>query len=379
MNFMVNPFIIKTYVSKNLFCDREEELENLLRNCSNGINTTLISHRRMGKTGLIYRFFEEINDSNLDFYPIYVDIYASRSLSDFIKFLTEAILKSFPENTTFGRNFMSLIKSFRPLITFDPITGTPQVQITYQSPQEKEHTVKGLFDFLDARDKKIVLAIDEFQQIREYPETNTEELLRTYIQPLKNLQFIFCGSKKHMMIDMFSNTKKPFYASTQFLALDKIDQGRYHSFIETLFRDNGRSIEFEAVLYILEWTKRHTYYTQSLCNLIFSTDIKEIGIKEVKEACLQILQMNETTYLQYRQMLTSGQWNFLIAVAKEQEVSQITAKAFLSKYDIGTPANSKRIVRSLFDKELIMENTSKERTSYSVYDVFLSRWLEREY
>lgn len=376
---MKNPFIIKSYTSKELFCDRESELETLIRNCQNGIDTTLISQRRMGKSALIYRLFDEMEEQKIDFHTIYTDIYATRSLSDFIKFIAEAVLKAFPENSNFGRKFMVFIKSLRPMITYDSISGEPQVQILYQSEQEKEHTLKGLFDFLDSQDKKILLAIDEFQQIREYPEKNIEELLRTYIQRVKNIQFIFCGSKKHMMIDIFSNVKKPFYSSTQFITLDKIPWDKYHAFISHLFELNGRKIESDAVDYILEWTKRHTYYTQSLCNLIFSSGVKTISIAEVKEACVQILQMNETIFLQYRNLLTSGQWNFMIAVAKEQSVSQITAKAFLAKYDIGTPANSKRIVTALADKELIMENITKEGTSYAVYDLFLSRWLEREY
>lgn len=376
---MKNPFIIKSYTSKELFCDRESELETLIRNCQNGIDTTLISQRRMGKSALIYRLFDEMEEQKIDFHTIYTDIYATRSLSDFIKFIAKAVLKAFPENSNFGRKFMVFIKSLRPMITYDSISGEPQVQILYQSEHEKEHTLKGLFDFLDSQDKKILLAIDEFQQIREYPEKNIEELLRTYIQRVKNIQFIFCGSKKHMMIDIFANAKKPFYSSTQFITLDKIPWDKYHAFISHLFELNGRKIESDAVDYTLEWTKRHTYYTQSLCNLIFSSGVKTISIAEVKEACVQILQMNETIFLQYRSLLTAGQWNFMIAVAKEQSVSQITAKAFLAKYDIGTPANSKRIVTALADKELIMENITKEGTSYAVYDLFLSRWLEREY
>lgn len=376
---MDNPFIIKSYASKELFCDRGGELEILVRNCTNGVDTTLISQRRMGKSALIYRLFDEIEERKIDLFTIYVDIYATRSLPDFIKSLSEAILNKFPENSSFGHGFMTFIKSLRPMITYDSISGEPQVQIVYQSEQEKERTLKGLLDFLDSQEKKILLAIDEFQQIREYPEKNVEELLRTYIQRVRNIQFVFCGSKKHLMADIFANAKKPFYSSTQFLALDKISYHEYSPFINRLFTECHKTIEPAAIDYILEWTGRHTYYTQSLCNLIFSNGAKVITIKEVKEACVQILQINETVYLQYRGLLTSGQWNFLIAVAKEQSVSQITANAFLTKYNIGTPANSKRIVTALIEKELIMENMTKEGTFYTVYDLFLSRWLEREY
>ena len=376
---MDNPFVIRAYKSKESFCDRESELAILIKNCTNGVDTTIISLRRMGKTGFIYRLFDEIRDTGIDVTPIYVDIYASRNMSDLIKILSESILKTFPEKSPFGEKFMGFIKSLRPLITFDAITGEPQFQINYQSEQEKEYTLKGLFNFLDNQGVHILLAIDEFQQIREYPEPNIEEMLRTYIQPLKNVNFIFCGSKKHMMIDIFNNAKRPFYASTKFITLEEIATKSYSRFIENNFKMNGRTITPKAIKYILDWTKRHTFYTQSLCNAAFSNDDKDIGIEAIKKACLQIFQLNESIYFQYRRLLTDNQWNFLIAVAKEQQVKQISSIKFISKYNIGTPASAKRIVESLCDKELLAESTTKEGTLYFVNDVFFSRWLEREY
>ena len=376
---MENPFIIRAYKAKELFCDRESELATIIKNCTNGVDTTIISLRRMGKSGFIYRLFDEIRDAGKDITPIYVDIYASRSLSDFIKYLSEAILRTFPEKSHFGERFMEFIKSLRPLITFDPMTGDPQLQINYQSTQEKEYTLKGLFNFLEKQGVRILLAIDEFQQIREYPESNMEELLRTYIQPLKNVNFIFCGSKKHMMIDIFNNAKQPFYSSTKFIMMEEVAAKSYSGFIEKNFTKYGRTISPKAIKYILDWTKRHTYYTQSLCNTVFSNEDQDVSVESVKKACLEILQLNGSIYLQYRQLLTDNQWNFLIAVAKEQQVKQISSIKFISKYDIGTPASAKRIVNALCEKELLAEKTTKEGTSYFVYDVFFSRWLEREY
>jgi len=378
MKSLENPFSIKEYKGKNYFCDRETELEKLNSNIRNGIDTTLISPRRMGKTGLIFRFFEQVNESGY-FETIYVDIYSARSLSDFVKLLAEAILVKFPERTTIGKLFIEFIKGFKPLIGYDAISGEPQIQISYQSAQEKEYTLQGLFRFLDMQDTKIVLAMDEFQQIADFPEKNMEALLRTYTQQLENIRFIFCGSRKAMMIELFSSAKRPFYASTQYLVLDKIDITAYKAFIIKHFSENDIQIEDNAVNYILAWTKQHTFYTQSLCNMIFSMDEKFVAIQLVKRACNELLKRNEAIFFQFRQLLTAGQWNFLIAVAKEGEVTQLTAQKFIAKYEIGTPANARRISRSLIEKELILETTSKKGNKYQVYDVFLSRWLESEY
>ena len=378
MNPSGNPFSIKEYKGKNYFCDREAELEKILTNIKNGIDTTLVSPRRMGKTGLIYRLFEQINETG-DVETIYVDIYPARSLSDFVKLLAEAILLKFPERTSIGKQFIEFIKGFKPLIGYDAITGEPQIQISYQSDQEKEYTLQGLFRFLDVQDTKIVLAIDEFQQITDFPEKNIEALLRTYTQQLENIRFIFCGSRKSMMIDLFSNAKRPFYASTQYLVLDKIDLVSYKAFITGKFAESDILLADDALDYILSWTRQHTFYTQSVCNRIYSMDEKVVTIQLVKQACNDLLKRNEAVFFQFRQLLTSGQWNFLIAVAKEGEVTQLTAQKFIASYEIGTPANARRISRSLIDKELILETANKKGSKYQVYDVFLSRWLESEY
>ena len=374
-----NPFLTKGYISKDYFCDREDELKELSRNMENGLDTTLISPRRMGKTGLIFRLFEYLKEHKLGFNTIYVDIFATRSLEDFVRQLAEAILKYYPEKTGFGKKFMKFLKGLRPIISYNSISGEPQVQITYQTTQEKEYTISELLQFLDNQNLQILIAIDEFQQIKEYPEKNIEALLRTCIQQLKNIRFIFCGSNHSMMLDIFSSAKRPFFGTTHYLYLEKIQQERYAQFIVEQFSKKKIKIEAEAVEFILDWTYIHTFYTQSLCNIVFSLGITNITVDEVKTACLQIIKQSEPIFLQYRQLLTSAQWNFLIALAKEEKVKHITAQNFIAKYQIGTPANAKRISQSLMDKDLIFTSSKKEETTYQVYDVFLLRWLQSTY
>lgn len=376
---MDNPFIYRTYKSKELFCDRESELQTLLGHCTTNADTTLISQRRIGKTGLIHRLFEEIRDKNLPIVPIYVDIFATRSLQDFIKTLSEAVLTEITETPTFGQRIQQFIHSLRPLVTFDPISGAPQLQINYQTEPEKEQTLKSLLTLLDQQDKRVLIAIDEFQQIRNYDEQNVEALLRSYIQQLNNVTFIFCGSKRHLMLDIFSNEKKPFYRNTEFLELGKIAAASYGQFIAHHFSVAGKSISAEAIEYILSWTNRHTYFTQRLCHHIFNMDANIIGIEEIKLACLHILQADTVVYNQYRQMLTNGQWNLLIAIAKEGSVTQITSKAFLTKYHLGSASSVQRTVKALIEKDLLMEDFCEGTTTYSLGDIFLSHWLESKY
>jgi hypothetical protein len=373
---MVNPFVIKSYESKEFFCDREEELQLMLQNCINKTDMTLVSRRRMGKTGLVFRLFDELNSTHPEIFTVYLDIFISRNLDDFIKLFAEAAVKAFPTKTKIGERLMSFIKSLRPQVTYDSITGEPQFQIAYHNESEKEYTLRSLFELLSSQNVHIVFAIDEFQQIREYPEQNMEAMLRTYMQRCNNVTFIFSGSRKHLMTDIFTNARKPFYSSTSFVSIDKISDTSYSDFICKQFSAHKRKITDDAVNFILEWTQRHTYYTQFLCHTIYANGQKNIDIPEVKMACGQVLKQREPVYLQYRKMLTDKQWDYLIAVAKEGGVRQVTAADFLKRYKIGGASVSKRLVESLCEKELLNAEVSLDGVEYSVDDVFFSRWLE---
>jgi len=372
----INPFLVKKYISKSYFCDREEELDLLFRNAKNGIDTTLISPRRLGKTGLIYRFFEHLEEEkSMDF--VYVDIYSSRNLSDFIMLLAEAILEKFSIKSSVGKKFMKLLRSFRPLFSFDEITGAPQVQFNFQSVSDQEFTLQKLLQFIDLQSKPVVVAIDEFQQIANYPEKNIEALLRTCIQQLKHVNFIFSGSQKHTLMEMFLSAKRPFYASTQFINLESIQADKYKLFIRQNFEKGKRNISTDSIDYLMDWTKGYTFYTQSICNRLYN--YRKIDVDIVKKECLQLLNENEPVYFQYRKLITSKQWNFMVALAKEESVSQIYTQEFSRKYDLGAASTIKRILDALLEKEMILESASKDGSSFCVYDVFLMRWLQRTY
>ena len=204
-----------------------------------------------------------------------------------------------------------------------------------------------------------------------------EALLRTYIQPLTNVQFIFSGSRKHMMAEMFTYENSPFYESASLYSLDKIDREVYARFIFEQFAGQGKTITQDAVDYILDWTHCHTFYTQTLCNRVFASTKKEAAPVDVLIAADVILKENHDTFLERRSLLTPRQWKFLIAVAKEGEVREPTSAAFLQKYGLGAPSTVARLLDSLVEKELLLETKTLEGSSYCVYNVFFSRWLER--
>jgi hypothetical protein len=372
-----NPFLTRGFLKDEWFCDRETETEKLLSNALNGVDTTLISPRKYGKTGLIFHLFHRIEAENLPIKCIYVDLFHTRSLEDFVKTLADELIK-FPPHTTFGQRVLDFIKRLRPVLSYDSLTGDPQVSFTYQLEAEKEQNLKNILDFLNSQPEQIILAMDEFQQVTEYPE-NMEALLRAHIQNLHNIRFIFSGSSQALMAEMFMSPKRPLFSQTQQLHLDKISEDKYAAFIKKLFNDGGMQIEEEVIRFILEWTRRHTFYTQSLCNKVYSKHQSFVDLETVKLACCELLDENENSYIQYRELLTGPQWKILTALAKEQHVEQITSSAFLQKYHISGTTTARRTIQSLIDKGLVLATPGKTQTVYEVYDVFFMHWLAREY
>ena len=377
MNKNINPFLTMGYISKSYFCDREYELEILKKNVKNNINTTLISARRLGKSALIQRVFEDLETE--EYACIYVDIYACANMKDFIETMALSIFNKFPQKKGIGRRFLEFLKGLRPVITYDDLSGKPEIHLEFVQPKEYEYTLRNLFQFLENQEIPIVLAIDEFQQIADYPEKNIEALLRTIIQTLKHTHFIFSGSKKHLMFEMFNTANRPFFSSTQIIGLIEIQSDKYKNFIREKFNEHKRNITDEAVDFILSWTLSHTYYTQVICNGVFAEGKKEIGIEQVKYVCDEQLNLQQVNYMQYRSLLSPVQWQLLIAIAKEGWVTEPQAQKFLKKYNIGAASSAKKALDTLLEKEMVFSIESKDKTAYRVYNVFLMRWLDRTF
>ena len=370
-----NPFIIAGYHSPAYFCDRKEETSQLLSKIKNENNITLFALRRVGKTGLIHHVFHHLSNSR-KYVCFYADIFHTTSLKGFTNTLATVIYQRFPEKKGIGQRFLSFLKLLRPVISYDTITGVPEVTLDLGLPREYERTIQQLFAFLDQQQVKVVIAIDEFQQITTYPEKNTEALLRTYMQQLKNCRFIFCCSNHRIMTEIFNNAKRPFYSSCANLSINFIDKQEYGSFIKHHFADHKRKIDDEAVEYILEFTQSHTSYVQELCNHLFALGIKKIRLEEAMQGSGQLVTQKESTFFQYRNLLTMAQWNLLVAIAKEERLIKPHATEFIQKNRLGNSSFVKRGLEALLAKEMVYYDSSIKEPYYAVYDKFLMRWLQ---
>lgn len=371
-----NPFPVSGYYGAELFCDREHETNLLSSNALNGINTVLLSIRRMGKTGLLHHTLSKLKEKNKAT-CIYADIFDTESLSDFSNKIVSSILQTIPQKSTFWKNAMEFIKQLRPVISYDELTGQPQVTFSYSQSKQYEHTLQSIFSFLEKQDKPCIIALDEFQQIALYKEENMEAIIRTQIQNLKNVRFIFSGSSPHLLTQMFHNSKRPFFSSASTLQLNAIDEEVYKDFIIRMFKKGQRTIDEDAVEFILFFTYRHTFYTQLLCNKLFADGEKKISGDLARLKAFELMKQNEVVYYQYRTMLTSNQWDMVKAIAKEGILYKPNSREMIKKHGLGSSSAVQRSIESLLDKEMIYKIESDSDLGFKVYDCLLSRWLER--
>lgn len=373
----MNPFLITNYKSPKYFCDRKTETADLLQNIKSKTDTAFFAQRRIGKTALIRHVFYLLKKESP--VSIYLDIYATVDLGDFTNQLANAIYTAFPPKQSIGQRFLEAIKSLRPVITLDEITGTPQLSLDISKTAQFERTIPQLLKFLDSEKVEVIMAIDEFQQILQYPEKNVEALLRTVMQTLQNVHFIFCGSNQKMMHQIFNNAKRPFYASTKNINLQRIDRQEYSKFIKSHFQKNKIDIDANAIALILDLTDCHTYYTQRLSHEVFEVGVQKVLTDTVLQALNKILTDNENIYFQYRNLITTNQWKLLKALSIEEKTFQPYGKRFLKEHDLGSSAIVKRSLEALVEKELLYYHSGIEVPYYEVYDKFLMRWMQNKY
>ena len=376
MKETINPFGINTYLGPEYFCDREQETKTLIQNIQNNSHTAFFALRRMGKTALIQHVFYLLSKQR-NRKCIYIDIYATQNLQDFTNLLANNIYTLFPEKRGIGKQFWEAIKLFRPILSIDPISGSPELSLDITQPKQFEKTIPQLLQFLDTQSIKTVIAIDEFQQILNYSEKNVEALLRTTMQSLKNTTFIFCGSNQAMMQQIFNSAKRPFYASCNSINLQKIDTDLYQNFIRSTFNKYKFKIGNNEIEDVLNYTQVHTYYTQSFCHELFIQNQKNITPITLQQVKQKIFQEREGVFFQYRNLLTPTQWQLLRALAKEEKVIQPYTKLFINTYKLGSSAIVKRSLEALLQKEMVYRNTSIQQPYYAVYDKFLLRWLQQ--
>lgn len=373
MKSPLTPFPTTGYYGNKYFCDRDEETKRILLNLRGGQSTILAAPRRIGKTALIQHVLGKLPSGTRG---IYLDILPTENISGFLNELASAIVRNVPARKKAGQKLWDFIRSLRTTISFDSLTGSPQVSFSLKE-SEIPFQIEAIFGFLENQDVKYVIAIDEFQQVLKYPEKNTDAWLRTLIQKLKNVIFIFAGSQQHLLNEMFTIPSRPFFNSASLLKIGKINREEYKKFIKSHFNENERTIEDDTIGNVIDWADGHTYYVQLICNRIYLTGIKKINEVIWKEEAARLLEELEPVFFNYRNMLTTPQWRVLKAAALERELFEPTGIDFVMKYSLGNPSTVLRSLESLIKMELIYYDFDKNgKKFYSINDLLFCRWIE---
>jgi hypothetical protein len=372
-----NPFVVGKYLSDKYFCDRVVETAFLHKQIENGRDVALISPRRIGKSGLIQHFFNQQDVKN-QYYVFFVDIYATTSLAEFVyTFGKEIYTQLKPLSTQWKEKFFQVISSFRVGFKLDAMTGAPSFDLGLGDIQAPQMTLDEIFTYIEEADKPCIIAIDEFQQIGKYTEKNVESLLRTKIQRCNRAQFIFSGSKRHVMSNMFNSPSKPFYQSAISMSLDPIPIDTYKQFAISLFDERSKHVETEVIEHVWQQYEGYTWFVQMMMNELYALTPEGGTCKTsmIEDARNNVIMSQEQSYKDLLSNLPPKQKTVLQAIAKEGVAQNITSVKFIKKYNLNSASSVQSAVKLLLKNDLITQSDNR----YRVYDFFLSEWLATYY
>lgn len=373
----INPFIISGKIKPQFFCDREYESETLIKFIKNQNNVLLISPRRMGKTELIKHCFDK-EELKKDYYTFFIDILQTTSLREFTFLLGREIYDTLlPRSKKIADNFLRLLRSINGTFSYDPVSGFPAFNISIGQIANPEFTLKEIFQFLEKANKRCVLAIDEFQQITKYPEKNVEAILRTHIQNCTNSNFIFAGSRRHILNEMFFYVSRPFYQSASVIDLKSIPEDIYNQFVVKLFKDFEKQIDPKNITKIYNLFDGFTFYMQRVFNQAFANTAEgeKCDLEKIRHALDYSVSINSSIYREILSNIPERQKEVLFAIAKEGKVKQPMSGDFIKSNTLLSASSVQGALRKLLEIDLL----TKEDNIYSVNDKFLELWIKSCY
>ncbi len=367
-----NPFVLRGYVSDDYFCDRRQDTQDLIDELRNGNNVTLVAQRRIGKTGLIQRAFAQPELSG--YYTFIVDIYATKSLADFVHELGRAIVAGLQSR---GRAaieaFVNSLRSLRSSVSFDSM-GNPSWGVEVGEIVNPSLSLEEIFKYLESADKRCLVAIDEFQAISSYRDENVEAKLRTLVQSCRNANFVFSGSRRTMMSEMFLSHSRPFYNSTSIRGLNVIPKDVYVDFAMRFLEDRGISRSEVEALY--DEFGGITWYLQRVLNKVYYMSSVAPGSKDdslVSAAISRILDEGSYAFQSLLFQLPAKQKELLVAICREGSVSEVMSARFVREHKLASASSVQSALRGLVEKDFVTDDLG----SYELTDKFLALWMRK--
>lgn len=373
-NIVKNPFIITPFVPEDYFCDRVAETAELCKHIENGRNVALFAKRRLGKTGLIRHCFEQkrIKDNYNTFL---IDIYSAGSLKEMAMLVAKEV---FSKSGVLGikERLLNGLKSIKPTIEYNELTASFSLGTGFSEIKYPDKTLEEIISILDSLRKPTVIAIDEFQTIRNFKEKNVEAYLRTLMQKCRNISFIYTGSISHSMNNMFKSPDKPFYNSAVMMTIGVIDKQIYNKFATTMFEKYGKRIDPELVNECYDYFNGGTWYIQLMMNEAFAQtgsgdELTKTDFGPIYEA---IIAQQSFSYEEQFARFSEKQKSLLVAIANDDpEGVRVTSEDFISKYGLGSTSSVQTAGNALKKNNILTDNGQKRQ----INDLIFRDWLRK--
>lgn len=372
---MKNPFHTDTLEPDQPFCNRVEELSSLSGHARNGMNVVLFAPRRYGKTSLVRRVQHQLRSEGVC--VIYAQFMRLVSVDDLVHRLAKAVVVGLHEHESLldkGKRWLRHLPSVQPVFTLDPSTGTPAVSIRMTSrPKDPLDALESLLEELGALlakdDFHVCIALDEFQDIVDIKEPRVEALLREHMQRHK-ASYVFLGSRRRVLVDIFSNKGRPFYHSATMMELVPLPEDECVEFIRQQFAQGGKHCPEDVARKITRSVEQYPYYLQALAYRVFELCEDACTPEHVTQGYELLLGNERYSFQAILQGLSAGQLKLLRGLAQDGQ-AQLTSTAFLQEY--GLTLGGVQSARNALSEQDIIEQLNDGR--WRIVDPIFKDWL----
>ena len=374
---METPFIFGKIATEKNFTDREMETANLVQNFTSLINTIIISPRRWGKSSLVNKAAKLAMEQDNKLRICHIDLFNVRNDEHFYSLLAQKVIAA--TSSKWEEAVESAKSFFSHLVPKISIGSDPTNEVSIDFDWETvKHNPDEVLDLAEKIAKKkglkIVICVDEFQNIAEFTDPDYfQKKLRSHWQQHQNVAYCLYGSKRHMMMEVFTNSSKPFYKFGNLMFLNKIDTPYLVEFFNSRFADTGKGINEDAANLIAELVDNHPYYAQQLAQQSWLRTNDMCSVEIVRKAHAALVEQLSLLFVTITETLTTQQLNYLKAlIAGEKAISSTDV---MHRYQISSPTSVARSKAALIKND-ILDNKAGE---ISFQDPIYAYWLKTEY
>jgi len=370
----MNPFSYGTIVKGEYFYDRHEECSRIVSTLSGGNNLVLFAPRRFGKTSLVFRAIEELEKRGyicvyFDFMPVY-------SQESFIQAYSKVILSKQSNLQKAVEKIAALIRGIRPKLVFDS-TGNPEFSMDIVDDMISEKTLEDIIDLpenLASSRKRYIIIFDEFQEINSLNGENFEKLLRSKIQHHENVNYLFLGSRTHLLNDMFNNKTRAFYNAAMLMQIESLPEKDTIEYLKNRFASSGIDIDEPVSLFLIEQAGNIPYYIQLLASEIWQYMVsaqKKVNTELVRLCAERIVDLKNDFYFELYGKQSAYQKKLLKALLITGE-NMLSADA-ARRFRLSATSTTQKALAGLVESGVV----DKVKGIYFIADPFFKRFLFR--